>query len=31
MITGRYRLDEVNLALGRMQRFEEIKPVISIV
>jgi threonine dehydrogenase-like Zn-dependent dehydrogenase len=31
MITGRYRLDEVNLALGRMQRFEEIKPVINIV
>jgi threonine dehydrogenase-like Zn-dependent dehydrogenase len=30
MITGRYKLDEVNLALDRMRRYEEIKPVIEI-
>jgi threonine dehydrogenase-like Zn-dependent dehydrogenase len=28
MITGRYRLDEVNTALERMHRLEEIKPLI---
>lgn len=31
MISNRYRLDEVNTALARMQRFEEIKPVIELV
>lgn len=30
MITGRFRLDEVNTALERMRKFEEIKPVIEI-
>jgi len=30
MITGRYRLDEVNLALERMKRLEETKPVMSL-
>ncbi len=30
MITGRYRLDEVNTALDRMKRLEEIKPLIEI-
>ncbi|HUA63930.1 MAG TPA: zinc-binding dehydrogenase [Verrucomicrobiae bacterium] len=29
MISNRYRLDEVNLAMERMRRFEEIKPVIE--
>lgn len=29
MITGRYTLDDVNVALERMRRFEEIKPVIT--
>lgn len=29
MITGRYRLDEVNTALARMKAYEEIKPVMS--
>jgi threonine dehydrogenase-like Zn-dependent dehydrogenase len=29
MISNRYRLDEVNVALERMRRFEEIKPVIQ--
>jgi D-arabinose 1-dehydrogenase-like Zn-dependent alcohol dehydrogenase len=28
MISGRYKLDEVNTALGRMKKLEEIKPVI---
>lgn len=28
MISGRYKLDEVNTALGRMKNLEEIKPVI---
>ena len=30
MITNRYRLDDVNLALERMKRLEEIKPLIEI-
>jgi threonine dehydrogenase-like Zn-dependent dehydrogenase len=30
MITGRYKLDEVNLAMERMKNFEEIKPVITV-
>ena len=30
MITNRYRLDDVNTALERMRRFEEIKPVIEL-
>lgn len=30
MITGRYKLDEVNLALERMRRLEETKPVMSL-
>lgn len=30
MITGRYRLDEVNVALERMKNFQEIKPVITV-
>lgn len=30
MITNRYRLDDVNLAIARMSRFEEIKPVIDL-
>jgi threonine dehydrogenase-like Zn-dependent dehydrogenase len=30
MITGRYRLDEVNIALQRMKRLEEIKPLIEL-
>jgi threonine dehydrogenase-like Zn-dependent dehydrogenase len=30
MISNRYRLDEVNSALERMRRFEEIKPVIEL-
>ena len=30
MITNRYRLDDVNLALERMRRFEEIKPIIEV-
>ena len=30
MITNRYRLEDVNTALERMRRFEEIKPVIEI-
>lgn len=30
MISGRYRLDDVNLALTRMKNFEEIKPVIVV-
>jgi len=29
MITNRYRLEDVNVALERMRRFEEIKPVIE--
>ncbi len=28
MLTGRYHLDEINTAMDRMQRFEEIKPII---
>ena len=31
MISNRYRLDDVNMALGRMKRLEEIKPVIELV
>ncbi|MFL9901280.1 zinc-binding dehydrogenase [Paraburkholderia fungorum] len=30
MISGRYKLDDVNLALTRMKNFEEIKPVITV-
>jgi Zn-dependent alcohol dehydrogenase len=30
MISGRYKLDDVNLALTRMKNFEEIKPVIAV-
>lgn len=30
MITNRYKLEDVNLALERMRRFEEIKPVIEL-
>ena len=30
MITGRYKLGEVNTALERMKRLEEIKPLIEI-
>ncbi|MEC5408490.1 zinc-binding dehydrogenase [Paraburkholderia sp. MPAMCS5] len=30
MISGRYTLDQVNLALTRMKNFEEIKPVITV-
>jgi threonine dehydrogenase-like Zn-dependent dehydrogenase len=30
MITGRYKLDEVNIALERMQKMQEIKPVILV-
>jgi threonine dehydrogenase-like Zn-dependent dehydrogenase len=30
MITGRYKLDEVNVALERMRTFQEIKPVITV-
>ena len=30
MITNRYRLEDVNLAIERMRRFEEIKPVIDL-
>ncbi len=30
MISGRYKLDEVNVALERMRNFEEIKPVITV-
>jgi len=30
MITGRYRLEEVNVALERMKSFQEIKPVILV-
>ncbi|PYB78863.1 alcohol dehydrogenase [Pseudomonas sp. LB-090624] len=30
MITGRYSLDQVNIALTRMKNFEEIKPVITV-
>ena len=30
MITGRYKLSEVNTALARMKNFEEIKPVITV-
>ena len=30
MITGRYKLDEVNLAMERMKNFQEIKPVILV-
>lgn len=29
ILTGRYRLDEVNTALDRMRRYEEVKPVIE--
>jgi len=29
MITGRYKLDDVNLAMERMKNYQEIKPVIS--
>jgi Zn-dependent alcohol dehydrogenase len=29
MISNRYRLDDVNLAMERMKRFEEIKPLIQ--
>ncbi|MGP1614781.1 MAG: zinc-binding dehydrogenase [Pollutimonas bauzanensis] len=29
MITGRYKLDDVNLAMERMKSYQEIKPVIS--
>ncbi|MEZ0603798.1 zinc-binding dehydrogenase [Paraburkholderia sp. IW21] len=30
MISGRYKLEDVNLALTRMKNFEEIKPVITV-
>ena len=30
MITGRYKLDEVNIALERMRNMQEIKPVILV-
>jgi Zn-dependent alcohol dehydrogenase len=30
MITGRYRLEDVNVALERMKSFQEIKPVILV-
>jgi threonine dehydrogenase-like Zn-dependent dehydrogenase len=30
MITGRYRLQDVNIALEKMRRFEEVKPVITL-
>lgn len=30
MISNRYRLEDVNLALGRMKAFEEIKPIIDL-
>ncbi|OZI37393.1 alcohol dehydrogenase [Bordetella genomosp. 10] len=30
MITGRYTLDQVNVAMQRMKNFEEVKPVITI-
>jgi Zn-dependent alcohol dehydrogenase len=30
MISNRYRLNEVNAAMERMKRYEEIKPVIEL-
>jgi len=30
MISNRYKLDEVNIAIGRMKNYEEIKPVIEL-
>jgi Zn-dependent alcohol dehydrogenase len=30
MVTNRYTLDDVNVALTRMKNFEEIKPIITL-